>query len=292
MKTVRSINSIRTLLETPRKRGRRIGFVPTMGAFHKGHISLIEKADKENDIVVVSVFVNPAQFGPKEDYARYPREIKQDRQKAKNAGCDILFYPDAVSMYPQGYKTYVEVDELSGLMCGKSRPGHFKGVATVCAKLFNIIMPDTAYFGKKDFQQAVIIKRMAGDLNMHLKIKMLPIVRQGSGLAMSSRNRYLSLKQKEDAALIYRSLKNAEKMIRSGVKDVSKIKSDIRSMLRRPGIKIDYISIASPVTLKQVKFISGDTLIALAVKVGSTRLIDNVLVKLKGTRHKLQERKI
>ncbi len=278
MKLVRSLGRITPALKQFPEKEKRIGFVPTMGAFHEGHISLIRKAKKENDVVVVSIFVNPTQFAPNEDYEKYPRDIRRDREKAKNAGCDILFCPDTGSMYPKGYNTYVEVKKAAALMCGRSRPGHFRGVTTICAKLFNIITPDTVYFGRKDYQQALIVKNMVNDLNMDLKIKILPIVREKSGIALSSRNRYLLPAQREDAKLLYQALKKARKIIRAGERDVSRIRSAIRKVLNKPGINIDYISIASPDTLKRKRKIDENVLIALAAKIGKVRLIDNMLV--------------
>jgi len=281
MKFIRSLNNISSMVKGFRQDRKTIGFVPTMGAFHEGHTSLIKRARKENDIVIASVFVNPSQFGLNEDYKKYPRDIKKDKEKAKKAGCDILFFPDTLSIYPEGYKTYVEVKGLSDVMCGKSRPGHFRGVATVCIKLFNIVMPDIAYFGQKDFQQAVIIKNMVNELNMNLAVKTVPIVREASGLAMSSRNIYLTPKQKENAGLLYRSLKKAEQMIRAGVRSSSKVKSSMKKILGVPGIRIDYIAIVSPGNLSEKSVIDEDALIALAARVGKTRLIDNIVVRLK-----------
>ena len=283
MRLIRNLSEIASLLKVFRKKEKSIGFVPTMGAFHEGHVSLIRKAKKENDIVVVSVFVNPAQFGPDEDYKKYPREIRRDKEKAKKAGCDILFYPDAGSIYPKGCDTYVEVKEASTLMCGSTRPGHFRGVATICTKLFNIITPYTAYFGQKDYQQALIIKNMIKDLNMDLKIKILPIVREKSGIALSSRNRYLTRAQREDAKLLYQALKKAGKVIRQGEQDVSKVRTAMKKRLDTPGINIDYISIVSPDTLKEKRIIDGNVLIALAVKIGKARLIDNIVVRVQGS---------
>jgi len=279
MKLIRSSGRITSALKEFLKKGKIIGFVPTMGALHEGHISLIRKAKKENDIVVVSIFINPTQFAPDEDYKKYPREIRRDREKAKKAGCDILFYPEAGSIYPKGYNTYVKVYGASTLMCGKSRPGHFNGVATICAKLFNIITPDTVYFGQKDYQQGLIIKNMVNDLNMDLKIKILPIVREKSGIALSSRNRYLLPAQREDAKLLYQALKKARKIIKAGERDASRIRSVMRKILNKPGMDIDYISIASPDTLKEKRRIDEKVLIALAVRIGKTRLIDNIVVK-------------
>jgi len=269
------------LLRGYRKKRKSIGLVPTMGDFHEGHLSLIRRAKKENDIVVASIFVNPAQFGPNEDYKKYPRDIKGDAQKAMKAGCDILFCPDAGSMYPKGFNTYVEVCDASDIMCGKSRPGHFRGVATICTKLFSITTPDTAYFGQKDYQQAFIIKKMVRDLNIDINVKVLPIVRDRSGIALSSRNRYLTDLEIEDAKLLYKALKKARDLIMHGEDSVSKVRLAMKSILNKPNVCIDYIDIVCPDTLSKKRVVNSRVLVALAVKIGTTRLIDNIVVKLK-----------
>ena len=252
-----------------------------MGDFHEGHLSLIRRAKKENDIVVASIFVNPAQFGPNEDYKKYPRDIKGDAQKAMKVGCDILFCPDAGSIYPKGFSTYVEVCDASDIMCGKSRPGHFRGVATICTKLFSIITPDTAYFGQKDYQQAFIIKKMVRDLNIDINVKVLPIVRDRSGIALSSRNRYLTDLEMEDAKLLYKALKKARDLIMHGEDSVSKVRLAMKSILNKPNVCIDYIDIVCPDTLSKKRVVNSRVLVALAVKIGTTRLIDNILVNVK-----------
>jgi pantoate--beta-alanine ligase len=279
MRLIKSEKTVNSVLKNLIKSGKRIGFVPTMGALHEGHISLVEKARYENDIVVVSIFINPKQFCINEDYNEYPKDISRDKIKAKAAGCDILFCPDKGSLYKKDFSTYVEVQGLSEGMCGASRPGHFRGVATICIKLFNIVMPDTAYFGQKDYQQALIIKKMAEDLNMNLDIKVLPIVREPSGIAMSSRNARLNFQQKQKAGLIYKSLISAKEMIYSGKRDTAGIIRHMRKILSVPGISIDYVSITDPVNLKALQKINKQALIAAAIKIGNTRLIDNILVK-------------
>ena len=206
MKIIHSINQMASVSKRLRADGQAIGFVPTMGALHEGHLSLMRKARKENDVVVVSIFVNPIQFGPQEDYRRYPRNLRQDARLCSKEGVGIIFYPQAKDIYPQGYKTYVDVEDLSKVLCGKFRPGHFSGVATVVTKLFNIVNPDIAYFGQKDAQQAIIIQRMAKDLNMPIKIKVMPTVREKDDLALSSRNAYLSKSERKDAAVLYQAL--------------------------------------------------------------------------------------
>ena len=281
MKLIRKLSKVTALLRGYRKKRKSIGLVPTMGDFHEGHLSLIRKAKKENDIVAASIFVNPAQFGPNEDYKKYPRDIKGDAQKAMKVGCDILFCPDAGSIYPKGFSTYVEVCDASDIMCGKSRPGHFRGVATICTKLFSIITPDTAYSGQKDYQQAFIIKKMVRDLNIDINVKVLPIVRDRSGIALSSRNRYLTDLEMEDAKLLYKALKKARDLIMHGEDSVSKVRLAMKSILNKPNVCIDYIDIVCPDTLSKKRVVNSRVLVALAVKIGTTRLIDNILVNVK-----------
>lgn len=278
-KMIRTVEAMKKLSGSLHKKGRTIGLIPTMGYLHEGHLSLVRRARKECDFVVASIFVNPAQFGPGEDFKRYPRDLRRDRQLLSKAGVDVIFYPGASQMYPQDYKTYVYVNELSDIMCGASRPGHFRGVATVVAKLFNIVKPDVAYFGEKDFQQQVIIKKMARDLNMGVKIVSMPIVRERDGLAMSSRNKYLGPEDRNKAAVISRALRFAKVLMRSGAKDPVKIKAAVSKLIKTvKGLKIDYIAICDPQTLKEKKVIKGRTLIAAAAYIGRTRLIDNIII--------------
>lgn len=280
MKLYKRISDLQRDILKLKREGKRIGFVPTMGYLHEGHLSLARYARRENDIVVISIFVNPTQFGPREDYRRYPRDLKRDLRLAREEEVDIVFYPSVEEMYPTKYRTYVEVEELSNVLCGKSRPGHFRGVTTVCAKLFNIVLPDVAYFGHKDAQQAIIIKRMVRDLNFPLKIKVLPIVREKDGLALSSRNVYLSSEERKEATVLYRSLKIAEQMVKEGVKDSRKIKRRVRSMIsRKETAKIDYVEIVSLEDLEPVTVIDKPALLALAVWFGKARLIDNTILK-------------
>lgn len=255
-----------------------IGFVPTMGALHQGHLELMRQAKKDNDLVVISIFVNPLQFGPKEDFKRYPRNLKGDAKLAKTAGVDIIFAPTVKAMY-HNTSTFVDMSNLTDKLCGQSRPGHFRGVMTVVTKLLNIVQPDVAYFGQKDFQQALIIRKMARDLDMNLEIKTLPTVREPDGLAMSSRNKYLSVPERYYAQRLYRSLLKAKELIISGEKDCRKIRDAMLAVIKTiPGSRIDYVEIADPETLKTIEKIKkGHTLIALAVYAGKTRLIDNIL---------------
>ncbi|HAH21947.1 MAG TPA: hypothetical protein DCL49_13745 [Candidatus Omnitrophica bacterium] len=279
-KIVAGIVQMRNFITKEKAKGKTIGFVPTMGYLHQGHLSLIRQAKKDCDICVVSIFVNPMQFGPKEDYAHYPRDLEQDSILAKSAGCDCIFYPGVKEMYPQGYNSFVTVEKLTENLCGASRPGHFKGVTTVVAKLFNIIQPDRAYFGQKDYQQALLVTRMAEDLNMPLSIKVMPIVREADGLAMSSRNVYLNSRQRLDAVIIYQSLQKAREMIARGERNsraiITRLKKEI---LKKKSATIDYIAVVDAKTLEIVKRIKGKVLIGLAVWIGRTRLIDNIVIR-------------
>ena len=279
MKAYKSISSLIKKVREVKKQGYKIGLVPTMGFLHEGHMSLIREARKDTDYVIVSIFVNPAQFGPKEDFKRYPRAIKRDIMLCEKEGADIIFTPEAKEMYPKGYATYVNVEKITDKLCGASRPGHFQGVSTVVAKLFNITMPDIAYFGQKDAQQAIVIKRMAGDLNMSVEIKVMPIVREKDGLAMSSRNVYLNEKERCQAQSIYKSLKSAKELFNDGERDSKKIINKIKQIINnQPDAKIDYAAIVDAKDIREIKKISGKALAAVAVKVGKTRLIDNIVL--------------
>ncbi len=281
MKTIENIARMMTFAKMMKKEGKSIGFVPTMGYLHEGHISLVKTARKHTDIVVMSIFVNPAQFGPNEDYAAYPKNLKHDEELAGAAGVDVIFYPSAKDMYPDGYATYVNVEKLTDTLCGRSRPAHFKGVATIVAKLFGIVKPDIAYFGQKDAQQAIVIKKMTEDLNMGVEIKVLPIIRESDGLAMSSRNIYLSEPERKDAPIIYEALKKAESLIKTGERNPNIVLKVMAEMIgAKPAARIDYISIVNAKYLTDVNTISGDILIAVAVFVGKTRLIDNIIMSV------------
>jgi pantoate--beta-alanine ligase len=280
MRIVRTIKEMERISSRALGEGKSIGFVPTMGALHEGHLSLIRQARRDNDLVVVSIFVNPAQFAPKEDLKIYPRTLAKDAKACKKEGVDIIFHPGAHQIYPKNYKTFVTVEGLSDCLCGESRPGHFKGVATIVAKLFNIVQPAIAYFGLKDAQQSVIIKRMVEDLNMPVEVKVMPTVREANGLALSSRNAYLSEKEKKDALILSRALSFAEYLVKNGLKDARRVIKAIEALIKKKAsARIDYISIVDVDTLKPVKKISGNCLIALAVRIGRVRLIDNCIVK-------------
>jgi pantoate--beta-alanine ligase len=279
MEVAKTIDSVRKLVKAARSSGKTIGFVPTMGALHIGHISLIEAAVKQCDFVVVSIFVNPTQFVPGEDFEKYPHPLDADLEVCGKAGVDVVFVPTTEQIYGAENLTWVNVEKLTEPLCGRFRPGHFRGVATVCVKLFNIIAPDIAFFGRKDAQQAVVIERMVADLNMPLEIVVCPTVRQSNGLAVSSRNQYLTEQQEEDATLIYKSLQRCREMTETGITDTQKIIAQIRKMLNQtPSIQIEYISIVDAETLRELDRVAGRVLVAVAVKIGQARLIDNILL--------------
>jgi pantoate--beta-alanine ligase len=279
MEITKTIESVRSLVKTARSQGKKIGLVPTMGALHTGHISLIQAAVDKCDFVVVSIFVNPTQFVAGEDFEKYPRPIDADLEICRKTRVDVVFAPTKEQMYEEENLTWVNVEKLTEPLCGRFRPGHFRGVTTVCAKLFNIIEPDVVFLGQKDGQQAIVIKRMVADLNMPLEIVICPTVRQPDGLAVSSRNQYLSEKQKKDAAYIYKSLQKCREMIDAGITDTQKIITQMRKILHQsPSIKIQYVSIVDSETLETIDHIERKVLAAVAVKIGSARLIDNILV--------------
>ncbi len=281
MKIVRTIQEMQQMSEQFRRQGKTIGFVPTMGYLHEGHLSLMRIARPRCDILVVSIFVNPTQFGPHEDFNRYPRDFEHDERLCRQERVDVVFYPNVQEMYPQPYYTYVNVEKLSEPMCGVSRPGHFRGVATVVAKLFNIVKPHLAVFGQKDYQQAVIIRQMVRDLNFDVEIVLGPIIREPDGLAMSSRNHYLSAEERRKALVLRRSLKHAEQLVAAGEREARKIRAAVEAMLRKvKGVEIDYVVVVDGKTLEPVAQIRHGTLVALAVKIGRTRLIDNTLLQI------------
>ncbi|MBI4844973.1 MAG: pantoate--beta-alanine ligase [Candidatus Omnitrophica bacterium] len=292
MKIVRDIKEMRQISKKERSKGNIIGFVPTMGYLHQGHISLAEKSVKECEITVMSIYVNPLQFGPQEDFLRYPRNLKKDMELAKKAGVDYLFVPNDSQMYPVPFLSAVEVNTISEGLCGKLRPGHFKGVATVVNKLFNIVEPDIAYFGQKDAQQAAIIKKMAFDLNMPVKIKVLPIVREKDGLAMSSRNTYLNQLERKDAVILYESLRKACSLIEKGERRSAVIAGQMKRLINKvESARISYIAIVDAEDLRELKIIKNNTLIAVAGFVGKVRLIDNIVIKIKNQKPKTKNQK-
>jgi len=279
MRIVSSAAEMTALSKSAHRAGKSIGFVPTMGALHQGHLSLVRAARDQADVVVVSIFVNPAQFGPTEDFAKYPRSLKTDSAMLEAENSDHLFYPSVEEMYPKDADTWVTVEALSQKLDGQSRPGHFRGVTTVVAKLFNIVQPDFAFFGQKDAAQVAIVTKMTRDLNFDVQIVVCPIVREADGLAMSSRNAYLSAAQRRQATVLSRSLTRVQSLAKQGEHDAATLIAAARQvMAEEPSIKLDYFEIVSPTTLDPVSDISNGALVAVAAYVGTTRLIDNLLL--------------
>lgn len=278
---VETISKVKEIIKEKKRKGLKIGFVPTMGCLHEGHISLIKKAQQLSDYVVVSIFVNPTQFGPNEDYDKYPRTFDKDKLMCQIHGVSMIFHPTVQEMYPEGFSTFVEVTgQITNVLCGAKREGHFKGVATVVSKLFNIIEPDIAVFGQKDAQQVFIIKKMVTELNFPLEIVVSETVREKDGLAMSSRNNYLSKEERAVAPLIKKGLDEAEKAFKKGVVDAETLKKIVAETIKSsPLFKIDYVEIVDTETFFPVEKVSGTSLLAVATFLGETRLIDNVLLK-------------
>jgi pantoate--beta-alanine ligase len=277
MLIIKTIPEMREYVSSIKNTGEKIGFVPTMGYLHKGHLDLMRKAKEFTSHVVVSIFVNPTQFGPNEDLAKYPRDFERDEELCKEVGVECIFYPEPPEIYPVGYATYIIVEGLSGGLCGASRPTHFRGVATVVAKLFNIVEPDFAVFGEKDYQQLAVIKCMVKDLNMKVNVIGYPTVREADGLAMSSRNAYLSPEERAVAPVLNRSLKHALTLFRKGKTDAKAIKKEAISMIEAaPGCIIDYVETVDGDSLVPVDVLTPGTVMAVAVKLGKTRLIDNI----------------
>jgi pantoate--beta-alanine ligase len=282
MEVLKNPQEVQSLSDRLRKEGKIIGFVPTMGYLHEGHLSLVRRSRSECGVTIVSIFVNPTQFGPGEDYGRYPRDEERDLKLLSRLNVDYVFMPSVEDMYPDGYSTYVEEISLSRYLCGAKRPGHFRGVCTVVTKLFNIVKPHRAYFGKKDYQQFRIIERMVRDLNMEVEIVPCEIVREPDGLAMSSRNVYLSPEERKEAVCLYKSLELAKELIKKGERSPESIKAEMEKFIlsHKSVKKIDYIEIVDKFTLEPVSEIKGNELIALAVFIGKARLIDNTEVEL------------
>ncbi|NLZ47606.1 MAG: pantoate--beta-alanine ligase [Clostridiales bacterium] len=276
MNIVHSIKDLREEVRNWRKNGLSVGFVPTMGYLHEGHGALIKRASEENDKVIVSIFVNPIQFGPNEDFERYPRDMERDSKIVAECGGHLIFNPSPSEMYTDNFSTYVDVERLTEGLCGSKRPGHFKGVCTVVTKLFNIVQPDKAYFGEKDAQQLAVIKRMVRDLDMPIEIISCPIIREEDGLAKSSRNAYLNPEERKAALILYKSLEDAKIALNKGERNASKVKNIIIDKLNsEPMARIDYVEIVDSLSLKPVSDINTDILVAIAVFIGKTRLIDN-----------------
>ena len=282
MQIVETKEKLRQIIKSARQSHQSIGFVPTMGYLHEGHLSLMRRARQENDVVLASVFVNPAQFGPKEDLEAYPRNTERDKELMIKEEVDIAFFPTVEQLYPDGYATYVEVKgSLTKGLCGRSRPLFFRGVATIVTKLFNMVTPDRAYFGAKDAQQSIVIQQMVKDLDMDLEIVVCPTVREPDGLAMSSRNSYLSPQHRADAVIVSESLEAAKQMISQGERKADNVRITIKNRIEKvPDAVIDYIEIVDAATLADIKSLDGDILIAIAIKLGGTRLIDNIRIQV------------
>lgn len=281
MEVIRDPNRMREWRAGVRRRGARVGFVPTMGALHKGHLSLVAVSRGRCDVTVLSIYVNPAQFGPQEDFEHYPRSFDEDCAAAERGGCDVVFAPDDRVMYPSGHATFVSVEGLTEGLCGARRPGHFRGVTTVVLKLFNIVGPDLAVFGQKDAQQAVVLKRMVKDLNLPLELIVGPIVREDDGLAMSSRNRYLSAEERAQAPLIYAGLSAARKAFEHGERDAGAIgRNVVRKLEPASLVSLEYAEVVDTVTLQPLRYVDTTALVALACRTAetNTRLIDNVVL--------------
>lgn len=280
MKILESIHDMKEVSLSLRAEGKKIAFVPTMGYLHQGHLSLMKKGREVGDLLVTSIFVNPAQFAKGEDLERYPRDFERDKKMCEGESVDILFVPDAREIYPDGYQTYVDVEGVTKNLCGASRPGHFRGVATVVTKLFNIVRPHYAIFGEKDFQQLVTIKRLALDLNMDVDVIGMPIVREADGLAMSSRNSYLRMEEREAARSIYRALQMAKEVFDEGERSAGVLLNEARRVVEiSPLIEPEYVKLMNIETMEDVDRVENDALLAMAVRIGKTRLIDNIILR-------------
>ena len=282
MQVINSVKDMQTWSAMQKTQGLSIGLVPTMGYLHAGHMTLVGEARQNCDRVIVSIFVNPIQFGVGEDYEVYPRDLERDQSLLQEAGVDVLFSPPVAEMYPPGFSAFVEIEgEITAKLCGAFRPGHFRGVTTVVSKLFNLALPDRAYFGQKDAQQLLVLEKMVRDLNFPLEIIRVPIVREADGLAMSSRNVYLKGEQREQALVLSRSLQTARTMIADGARDPEKVKENMLQIISHsPLARVEYIEIAKARDLSAMETLAGEIIIALAVKIGNTRLIDNVIMEV------------
>jgi pantoate--beta-alanine ligase len=280
LKICTTIHEMHSASRAARRAGQRLGFVPTMGALHEGHLSLVRAARAASDVAVASIFVNPTQFGPNEDLAKYPRSFERDCEMLERQGVDLLFAPSVEEMYPVDAVTWVTVEELSNKLDGRSRPGHFRGVTTVVSKLFHIVEPDAAFFGQKDAAQVAIIRRMVRDLNLPVEIVVCPIVREPDGLAMSSRNAYLTAEQRKQALVLHRSLRRVQALVDTDQRNANDLVSAGREEFSREnGVRLDYFEIVNPDTLEPVEDVSRRALVAVAAYVGTTRLIDNLLIQ-------------
>jgi pantoate--beta-alanine ligase len=280
VQTIDQVPQMQAWSDRAREAGKRIGFVPTMGYLHEGHTSLVQEARRRADRCVVSIFVNPLQFGPSEDLSRYPRDLDRDRDQLSQAGVDALYLPTATAMYPDGFQTQVDVTEVTSGLCGTSRPGHFRGVTTVLAKLFNTVKPHVTFFGEKDFQQLVTVQRMVRDLDFGIEVVGMPIVREDDGVAMSSRNKYLSSDEREAARCLSRALSDAQRIVAGGERSVELLRHQVEKTIEgEPLARIDYVDLVDIENLRAVTRIEQPTLLALAVRFGATRLIDNTVLE-------------
>ncbi|MCI0781412.1 MAG: pantoate--beta-alanine ligase [Chloroflexi bacterium] len=275
------VQSSRRLAALCRAAARELGLVPTMGALHDGHLALVRQARRENATLAVSIFINPSQFGPREDLSQYPRDLERDLELLREEGADMVFTPDAAEMYPPGFDTWVDPGELANRLEGANRPGHFRGVATIVTKLFNLVTPDRAYFGQKDGQQLAVIRRLVRDLGMGLEIVAVPTVREADGLAMSSRNLYLTPDQRQAAPVVYRALASAERLWQQGVTDAQQLRQETRRVLQQEALieRIDYVSVADADSLEELEVVEGRAMVSVAVQLGQPRLIDNIILE-------------
>ncbi|GAB6158583.1 pantoate--beta-alanine ligase [Desulfotomaculum varum] len=281
MRLCKTVEEMRSYVNAVRAEGKTVGLVPTMGYLHQGHLSLMQEAKRRCDVVVVSIFINPTQFGPQEDYQAYPRDLQRDAGLAAEVGVDVIFAPEVTEMYPPDFNTFVEVAGVSEPLCGASRPGHFRGVATIVTKLFNIVRPHMAFFGRKDFQQVLVIKRLVEDLNLDVVIVDLPIVREEDGLALSSRNVYLTAEERRAALVLSRSLDLARRRVAAGERNIARLKELVeQEIISEPLAAIDYVEILSLPRLKPLDTLQDKALLALAVRFGKTRLIDNTVLEV------------
>ena len=281
MQIIRTVKEIQSVCKWFRCEGKAIGFVPTMGALHEGHLSLVRRSIEENDRTIVSIFVNPAQFGPDEDFQHYPRDLEGDMEKLSALPVDVVFMPDRGEMYPEGFSVSIDIGNVGEILCGIARPGHFSGVATIVAKFFNSVMPRRAYFGQKDYQQTVVIKKLVKELNFDIDSIVCPTVREPDGLAMSSRNAYLNEEERRASLVLYRALQSGEELIQSGsMDDVLMVKKEVEAVMKsEPLAKIDYVDIVDPHNLAPIQKIIFAAIICVAARIGTTRLIDNIIVE-------------
>ena len=279
MKIVREIEEMKEIASQARREGERVVLVPTMGYLHEGHVALLKQGRELGGLLIMTIFVNPTQFGPSEDFGSYPRDVEGDMRKAEQAGVDVVFMPDGEALYPEGFQTFIEVRRLQKHLCGLSRPGHFVGVATVVLKLFNIVGPHTAVFGEKDYQQLAVIRRMVSDLHLDVEVVGHPIVREPDGLAMSSRNSYLTTKERQAALSLHQALSRGMELFEHGERDAAVVMEAMKEILsREPTVAVEYVKVCNRETLEDIDDIRGGALLAVAVRIGKTRLIDNAVL--------------